>query len=128
MKLIVVGILCGMLTGLGMGGGSFLIVFLTSFLYMEQHISQATNLIFYIPTSIAALLVYFKNKKIDSAIGRKLLFPTILGTLLGAFLAKKMSSSGLKKLFAIFVLLVGIKELIYSINMFIKKKGSKKSI
>ena len=38
-----------------MGGGTILILILTLFGNVEQHIAQATNLIFFIPTSIAAI-------------------------------------------------------------------------
>ena len=127
MKLIVIGVLCGTITGLGMGGGGFLIIFLTAFLHMEQHLSQATNLVFYIPTSIAALLVYLKNKKIDSTVGKKLLYSTIFGASFGAILTKHISANYLRKYFAVFILIVGMAELINTIRLFIKKKGSKES-
>ena len=124
MMFVIIGVLCGMITGLGMGGGSFLILFLTAFMHIEQHLSQATNLIFYIPTSIATLMVYFKNKKIDSIIGQKLLYSTILGATIGAFLTKRIHTAQLRKCFAIFVFMVGVFDLIKSIRL-PKKKGSK---
>ena len=55
MKLILIGIISGIVTGLGMGGGSILILFLTMFMNVSQHTAQAANLIFFIPTSISAI-------------------------------------------------------------------------
>ena len=55
MKLILIGIISGIVTGMGMGGGSILILILTAFMSVNQHTAQATNLIFFIPTSISAI-------------------------------------------------------------------------
>lgn len=69
MEKILIGIASGIVSGTGMGGGTILIFLLTFILGMEQHIAQATNLIFFIPTSIVAILVNFKNKNIDVKTG-----------------------------------------------------------
>ena len=120
-----IGIICGIITGVGMGGGSILIVILTTFLQVEQHLAQASNLFFYIPTSIAALMVYLREKNIDTVMGQQLLFSVILGAFGGAFLTKYMDSNHLKRYFAVFVFLVGIVDLISIIRKMMKKKGSK---
>ena len=65
MPQILIGLLSGIVSGTGMGGGTILIFLLTFFMEIEQHIAQATNLIFFIPTSIVAILVNLKNKNID---------------------------------------------------------------
>ena len=62
---ILMGIISGIVSGTGMGGGTVLIFFLTFILGIEQHQAQATNLIFFIPTSIVAILVNIKNKNVD---------------------------------------------------------------
>ena len=45
MKLILIGIISGIVTGLGMGGGSILILFLTMFMDITQHTAQAAKII-----------------------------------------------------------------------------------
>ena len=65
MGMILVGIISGIITGLGMGGGSILILILVSFMSVSQHAAQATNLMFFIPTAIIAILVHIRNKNID---------------------------------------------------------------
>ena len=57
MKQILIGIFAGIFSGIGMGGGTILIFLLTIFAKMEQHIAQATNLIYFIPTGFANLNV-----------------------------------------------------------------------
>ena len=62
---VLIGIISGTISGTGMGGGTILIFLLTVLCGIEQHIAQATNLIFFIPTSIVAIIVNIKNKNID---------------------------------------------------------------
>ena len=45
---ILIGGLSGIFSGIGMGGGTILIFLLTTFAGLEQHIAQATNLIYFI--------------------------------------------------------------------------------
>lgn len=127
MRLILIGILSGIVTGLGMGGGSILILILTAFLAVEQHTAQAANLIFFIPTSIAAIIVHFKNKNVDTKIGKQLLYATIIGSAIGAYVTKFISSKELKKYFGFFLLLVGVSEIINTIRKIYKHKKEDKS-
>ncbi len=65
MEEVLVGIVSGFVSGMGMGGGTILILCLSMFMGVEQHIAQATNLIFFIPTSIVAIITNIKQKYID---------------------------------------------------------------
>ena len=62
MEFILIGIISGIVTGLGMGGGSILILVLVSFFTISQHVAQAANLIFFIPTAVVAIYLNMKNK------------------------------------------------------------------
>lgn len=126
MKLILIGILSGIITGLGMGGGSILILILTSFLNLEQHTAQAANLIFFIPTALTAIIVHFKNKNVEPQNGKKLLYGTILGATVGAYFTKLIPSKSLKKYFGIFLLLIGVFEIISTIIKVSKHKKEEK--
>lgn len=79
---IVFGVISGIVSGLGMGGGTVLIMLLSLFGGLPQHFSQGTNLVFYIPTSIVAIIMNLKNKNIDF----KSSFYIILFGLCGAFI------------------------------------------
>ena len=122
MKLIILGIISGIITGLGMGGGSILIILLTVFMGIEQHIAQATNLIFFIPTAIISIIVHFKNQNVEKKIGKSLLLPVIVGSIIGALLTLRIQTQKLKKYFGIFLLAVGILEMIITIKKIIKKR------
>ena len=79
---IFIGIISGIASGMGMGGGTILIFLLIFICNIEQHITQATNLIFFVPTSIIAIIVNIKNKNIDIKLG---IYTAIFG-ILGAII------------------------------------------
>lgn len=122
MGLILVGMISGIITGLGMGGGSILILVLVNLMNIEQHTAQATNLIFFIPTAITAICVHIKNKNIDKKVSKKLLLPVIFGSGFGAYLTRFNSAKSLKKYFGVFLLFIGIIEIILTIKEHIKEK------
>lgn len=110
---IITGIISGIASGLGIGGGTVLILVLTVFLGIEQHIAQATNLIFFIPTSIAAIIVNLKNKMIDKKLAITISIFGIIGAIIGAIIANKTDVASLRKYFGIFLGIIAIYE-IYS--------------
>lgn len=118
---IVFGIIAGTVTGLGMGGGTILILLLSLFLGLDQHVAQATNLVFFIPTSLAAILTNIKQKNVDIKLALSISFYGIIGAVVGAIIAKNMSSAHLKKYFAIFILLIALHE-VYALYKEYKRK------
>ena len=65
MKEILIGMISGTVAALGMGGGTVLILLFGIFSSLDQHLIQGTNLIFFIPTSITAIIMNVKNKTIN---------------------------------------------------------------
>ena len=127
MGLILVGIISGIVTGLGMGGGSILILILVTFMSVSQHVAQATNLIFFIPTAVIAIFIHIKNKNVEKKIAKKLFFVTIIGSALGAYLTSLVEAENLKRYFGIFLLVIGVYEIITTIKEHIKEKKEEKA-
>lgn len=117
---LITGIIAGTISGTGMGGGTILILVLSIFLDVEQHIAQATNLIFFIPTSISAIIVSIKNKLIEWKIGIPIAMAGIIGAIIGAKVSSKLEVNKLKKYFGVFLMIIAIYE-IYSIIKEYKK-------
>ena len=111
MQEIIFGFISGNFTGLGMGGGTILILLLSLFMQLDQHVAQATNLIFFIPTSIASILTNIQQKNIDFKLAKTILIFGIIGTIIGAIISQKISSNVLKKNFAIFILIIALHEI-----------------
>lgn len=105
---IIFGIIAGIISSLGMGGGAILILLLSLFLNTEQHIAQATNLIFFIPTSITAILMNIKSKKINWKISKPIIIYGIIGAVIGSKISNYLPGKKLKKIFGIFLLVIAI--------------------
>lgn len=117
---ILMGLVSGIVSGTGMGGGTILIFLLTFIMGIEQHIAQATNLIFFIPTSIVAIIVNLKNKNIDMPLAIIISVFGILGAIIGANISINIDVKILKKCFGVFLAIIAINE-IYSIVKKYKK-------
>ena len=111
---VLIGIISGTISGTGMGGGTILIFLLTVLCGLEQHIAQATNLIFFIPTSIVAIIVNIKNKNIDLKLATIISIFGILGAIIGANLSVHTDVKMLRKYFGIFLAIIALHE-IYTI-------------
>ena len=105
------GVICGVLSGLGIGGGTLLMVWMTAVMGLEQRVAQGINLLYFLPTAACALFFHIKNRLIRW----RVVIPAILtgcitagGT---AFLATAIETELLRKLFGGFLILVGIREL-----------------
>lgn len=114
MKEIIIGIISGIVSGAGMGGGTILIYLLIAMCGLEQHVAQAANLIYFIPTSIAAIFVNIKNKNMDLKLAIIISIFGILGAIIGANLSINTDENVLKKVFGIFLSIIAIHE-IYTI-------------
>ena len=117
---LMVGTVLGFLSGLGIGGGSLLILWLTLGLDMEQAAARAVNLLFFLPAAIVAC--YYRKKQ--GTLDVKKMLPAILagclGALLGTRLGGNMGTSLLKKSFGVLLLATGIREILWKP----KKKAS----
>ena len=110
---LIISTIMGFLAGIGVGGGSILILWLTLILGMEYGQARIINLLFFIPSAIIASFFRFKQGNINLP---KIL-PGIICGCVASFLCAKFcgraDSSILKKLFGGLLLLTGIRELLY---------------
>jgi len=111
---ILIGGVSGIFSGIGMGGGTILIFLLTTIAGLEQHIAQATNLIYFVPTAISAIIVNYKNKNIDVNLAIVVSLFGIIGAIIGSIISVNIEVGILKKLYGTFLLIIGIHE-IYTI-------------
>lgn len=107
------GILLGFLSGLGTGGGSLLILWLTMAAGMEYEQARIINLMFFVPSALFACLFRWKQgrlelKKVLPAIGAG-----VVCAGLGNWLSSVLDTQLLKKLFGVLLLAAGARELIY---------------
>lgn len=104
------GLLCGILSGFGIGGGSLLMVWMTAVAALDQKTAQGINLLYFLPTSLGALIFHIRNKMIC---WRAVLPAALSGcatAALTAWLTAGLDVGLLRRLFGIFLLIVGILE------------------
>ena len=108
---LLVGTILGFLAGLGVGGGSLLIIWLTSILAIPYPQAHTLNLLFFLPCALTSTLVRQKM----SAIRFKKLLPAIIAGSISAIIFYRLSSivpiAHLRQLFGVFLLLTGVREL-----------------
>ena len=119
---VLIGLISGIISGTGMGGGTILILLLSIFMGLDQHVAQATNLVFFVPTAIAAIFISLKKKIIDLRAGVVVIIVGVVGATIGAIISSKMDVNLLKKFFGIFLLIIAIYEIYSWYKMYIKKK------
>ncbi len=107
------GLLCGTLSGLGVGGGTLLMVWLTAIMGMEQQMAQGINLLYFLPTAILALIFHIRNRLICWRIVLPAAVAGCLTAACTAWLSTQMETALLRRLFGIFLLLIGICELFH---------------
>lgn len=112
--MLLVGCVLGFLAGLGVGGGSLLILWLSLVVGLEHSAARAINLLFFIPTAIIASLFRWRQGKLDL----RTVLPAIISGCISAacfsLLSKQIDIQLIRKLFGILLLATGIKEVLHS--------------
>ncbi|MCQ2555752.1 MAG: sulfite exporter TauE/SafE family protein [Clostridia bacterium] len=111
---ILAGIVGGIFGGMGMGGGTLTIPILTLFLGYQQIQAQGINLVAFLPMAVVALFIHTKNKLV-----------AVVGSVFsvgGALIANHIDGVILKKFFAVFLIALGIYQIVEMVK---EKKKSK---
>lgn len=114
--LILTGFLTGIISGLGIGGGTILIPVLTILMSIEQKTAQAINLIYFIPTATVAVYTHAKKGNIDKKIVKPLVVWGLVGAVLGTTAMYFVSKNLLGKGFGAFLLVLGVMEIVKGIK------------
>ena len=105
------GAATGVLSGFGVGGGSLLLIYMTSFAGVPQTLAQGVNLLYFRPAAATALPAHLKNGYVE----KKALLPAIAAGLvcsaLAAWAATALDVEVLRKCFGGFLILIGLREL-----------------
>lgn len=111
--MILVGTVLGFLAGLGVGGGSLLMLWLTVVLSLEHSAARVINLLFFLPSAVIATLFRWKQGNLDT----KKVLPAIIAGCIAAtvfsVISTKIDISLLKKLFGALLLVTGFREVFY---------------
>ncbi len=110
---IAAGILLGILSGLGTGGGSLLILWLTLVIGTDPQEARLINLMFFIPSALVACLFRWHQGSLPF----KKILPGVIAGCAGAFafslLSRYLDAAWLKRLFGLLLLFTGLREVAY---------------
>jgi uncharacterized protein len=118
--LVLIGIASGMLSGLvGIGGGIIIVPCLVYFLSLTQKNAQGTSLaILSMPVTLLGFWQYYKNPAVE--INYRYVVFIAVGFCIGSFFGGKfsvnLSEATLKKSFAVLLILVALKILIFDVG------------
>lgn len=108
--------LCGLVTGIlsvwGVGGGTLLLLCMTLFFGAEQRTAQAINLLYFLPTALVSLFAHRKNGYLDPSALRAAIPLGVVCALLAAALATALDSGALRRPFGLFLLYAGLSVLL----------------
>lgn len=110
---VLLGTVLGFLSGIGTGGGSLLLLWLTVIAGIPPETARCINLLFFIPSALIASVFRRKQGLLDL----KELLPAIVAGCVAAALFSRLGSminTGLlKKMFGMLLLVTGVRELMY---------------
>ena len=110
---IIIGVLLGFLAGLGVGGGSLLILWLTLVLGIDSETARAINLMFFI--TAAGSVSFFRWRQ--GVLQLRVIMPAVIAGCIAAavfsFLSQWIDQTFVKRLFGGLLLITGLRELFY---------------
>lgn len=105
------GLITGILSGFGIGGGTLLLLYMTAVAGLDQHLAQGINLLYFLPAGLTALPAHVKNGYIQ----KEALLPAIAAGLAcaaaAAWAATALDTHVLRRCFGAFLVLIGLWEL-----------------
>lgn len=105
------GAAAGFLSGLGVGGGTLLILCLTVFFGYGQREAQGINLLYFLPTAGIAAALHRKNGLVVKQAALPAIFAGLLAAAPAAWAATMLDTALLRKIFGTLLALVGFREL-----------------
>lgn len=108
---ILVGAVLGFLSGLGVGGGSLLLMWLTLAAGYPGQVARVMNLMFFLPCAAIATAFRWKHFRITWSVSLPAIIAALLGAYFGTWLSPVLSPDLLKKALGVLFLLAGLREL-----------------
>ena len=107
---LITGVFTGFLSGMmGVGGGTIMVPVMVILTGFTQHTAQGTSLLVMVPTGAIGAFTHWKMGNVEKEILWGLIPGIIIGTYLGGNFAYLFSDNILRLIFAMVILLIGIR-------------------
>ena len=121
-----VGVIIATLSGMGIGSGGLLVLYLTFFRDIAQLRAQGMNLLFFLFSAASSMSVHLSRRHIRFGAVALMICAGLLGSVLGVRLAVALPEAWTRRLFGIFLILAGLPTLFSPAER--KKKRAKQKI
>lgn len=108
---ILAGLLAGILTGAGIGGGTLLILWMTEIIGIDPPIAQGINIVYFLACAPPALISHITHGRVEIKGGAIAGAFGCASAALVAWLSADLNSDVFRRIFAVLFIIVGIKEL-----------------
>jgi len=106
-----VGALTGILSGMGIGGGTLLVLYLTAVTNTAASAAAGINLLYFLGCAPASLWFHIRQHRVCASVAFPAILSGMAAALITAMLAPADSPPWLRRAFGILLLTVGIREL-----------------
>ena len=107
---ILIGVLTGIISGFGIGGGSLLVLYLTAVAGLSQHQAGGINLLYFIGCTPPALIGHIRNKQVHIKTAVWCILGGIITVIPLSWIAGKIDTDLLRRLFGGLVLYIAVRE------------------
>lgn len=120
--LLLIGLFIGFVNGFwGGGGGMICVPTLTMILHLEEKMAHATTILIMLPLSIASFVVYLIGGSLDFKIASIVTAGFVAGGVIGAIILNKINNVVLQIVFALIIILGGIKLLFWLFGLLLQE-------
>lgn len=118
--------LIAVLSGLGVGSGGLLVIWLTMIEGIDAETARGLNLLFFVFSASAAFAVHLIKGRVKLRFVLFLAACACVGTILGTYIGTRIDSLMLKRIFGVMLVVSGVYTLSGNMSSIFKKRKDKK--
>ncbi len=111
-----IGALTGVLSGMGIGGGTLLVLYLTALLGTDATAAAGINLLYFLGCAPASLWLHLRAGRIDRSVALWAAVGGAVTAAVAALLVPTSSPDWLRRAFGVLLLVVGVRELFSALH------------
>lgn len=109
---VLAGAITGVLSGMGIGGGTLLVIYMVNIAGIAQLEAQGINLVYFLPVAALSLISHIKNKLVEKRVFVFACAAGVVFTVAGSLAAASIDTGTLRRLFGLLLILAGMSQLL----------------
>ena len=107
-----VGAATGLLSGLGVGGGTLLMLWLTCFTEISLRSAQLLNLVYFLPTVSVSMIFHLKNRLVDKTAFICAASAGAAAGMLASLLSGTLGTGTVRRMFGLLLIAAGVMQMV----------------